>query len=200
MHSISEHTGGDNVNIPPVAQTKSTNVHSADELLTLWPNKNIMLRQGLFEVVSKIGNIEKLQNFFFIDFNINNLKMFLTTDWPRKFQGKKVILICDHRMLALANFWFSHPLYSHSISAIIFHTDHITTVEDKMSALFAGKIVSPPRGMPRLSFTEFIILQLYIQGVNTKQIAFQCNYGVKTVYTYKQRIEKKLKIRIPKSG
>lgn len=180
-------------------RTEHVNHARTDESITLWPGQNDMLKYGVWELISKSDILYFTKRIIFIDFSINNLKLFLTTDWPQNFQGYKMILICDHQMLALANFWYYYPHCLQNIAAVILPTDNIAKAEEKIVTVLTGHQVSPARGMPRLSFTEFIILQLFCQGIKVKEMAYQLNYSIKTIYTYKNRIEKKLKIRIPKN-
>ncbi|WP_297203751.1 helix-turn-helix transcriptional regulator [uncultured Pluralibacter sp.] len=170
-----------------------------DLQIKLWPNDNHMLRNGIMTLAASGRMHHSVEKIIFVDFNVANLKIFLNTHWASQFRDYKIVLICDRHMLALATFWFYHPLYSKIISAIIFTFDKIDAVGKKIDAVLDGKSVPPARSILRLSFTEFLILQLISLGVKIKEIAYQCNYNAKTVYTYKNRIERKMNIRLPKA-
>lgn len=170
-----------------------------DDRLQLWPNDNAMLRNGILRLATYAGIQTSREKIVFIDFSIQNLKIFLNSHWMNQFQDYKIVLICDRHMLALGTFWFYHPLCTKMISAIIFASDKLEDVNQKIKDVLEGRALPPSRGIVRLSFTEFIILQLTSLSIKVKEIAYQCNYSVKTVYTYKNRIENKMKIRLPKA-
>ncbi|WP_200781021.1 helix-turn-helix transcriptional regulator [Klebsiella oxytoca] len=171
----------------------------SNQSILFWPGQNSMIKHGINTIISRFPNKKNNNNFVFVDMNIQTMCFFLKSNWFEKFKNHKIVIICDRHMIALANFWFFDTLDLQVISAIFPPTDSFRAIEEKFSDILNGKQFLPERAQTRLSSNEFLMLRFFFNGLRIKEIAYEYKYSVKTIYTYKRRIEKKLRIRIPKS-
>ncbi|HAU5637860.1 LuxR C-terminal-related transcriptional regulator [Citrobacter amalonaticus] len=162
----------------------------------IWPDSNPLLKEGFICFLNQTKFKHSAQRTVFINFSTFFLHNFLNDNWFKEFSNSRIILVCDRKLAPLANYFFySEPSFS-TISSVIYPHDDNDTIAEKIFNTLNGRIYPPSRKMERLSINEFRILQKYYKGMNTKKIASIYNYNVKTVYTYKARIEKKLQLRL----
>lgn len=103
-----------------------------------------------------------------------------------------IILISDRNMQSLANYWRKkHP----AISAIIYHDDGLDVANEKIRQVFIGRHLSFTKGNT-LTQMEFTIPGHMVAGSNPHQIAQLLGMDIRSVYAYKQRIEKRMGGRI----
>lgn len=165
----------------------------------LWPEKNYLMKLGINRILYEFSIRGSTQRTVFIDFRASYINEFLNEEWLLKFKKSRLVLICDRKLGPLANYWFYSNEIHNTISCVIYADEKSTSLVDKIQLAMNGKFSPPPRRMERLSLNEFKVLQQINRGVNAKKIALTYNYSVKTVYSYKTRIERKLRMRLGSS-
>lgn len=129
-----------------------------------------------------------------MDFSISFLRLFLDKEWIEYLASTRmgIILISDRNMQSLANYWRkNHP----AVSAIIYHDDGLDVANEKIRQVFIGRHLSFTKGNT-LTQMEFTILGHMVAGSNPHQIAQLLNMDIRSIYAYKQRIEKRMGGRI----
>lgn len=155
-----------------------------------WPENNIFFNRGIIDGLLASNNNALLSGYVFVDFSMANLHLFIDEKWLN-FLSKaplKIILVSDRHMQALANYWFRK---SGGISAIIYHDDRLSVANDKIKKIFIGRIMLNTQGMT-MTEGEFTILSKFIRGMSSQQVAEDLSLNIRSVYAYKQRIEKHL--------
>ena len=91
-------------------------------------------------------------------------------------------------MQSLANYWRKHHP---AVSVVIYHDDGLAVANEKIRQVFIGRHLSFTKGNT-LTQTEFIIMGNMVAGKNPHQIAELLSMDIRSVYAYKQRIEKRM--------
>ncbi len=94
----------------------------------------------------------------------------------------------DRNMQSLANYWRKH---NSAISAVIYNDDGLDVANEKIRQLFIGRYLSFTRGNT-LTQMEFTIMGYMVSGYNPYQIAEVLDMDIRSIYAYKQRIEKRM--------
>lgn len=164
--------------------------YCASSCFSFWPDDNVFFKRGIIEGLLLNNNNALLNGYVFVDFSLANLHLFTDDEWLRFLSCSrlKVILISDRYMSSLANYWFKNH---NAVSAIIYHDDGVTAAQEKIKKIFIGRIMSTVHGAV-MSHSEFRILGKFIHGLSLQQIALELNMNIRSIYAYKQRIEKQL--------
>ena len=99
-----------------------------------------------------------------------------------------IVLVSDRNMQSLANYWRKH---NSAISAVIYNDDGLDVANEKIRQLFIGRYLSFTRGNT-LAQMEFTIMGYMVSGYNPYQIAEVLDMDIRSIYAYKQRIEKRM--------
>lgn len=94
-------------------------------------------------------------------------------------------------MQSLANYWRKH---TPAISAIIYNDDGLDVANEKIRQLFIGRYLSFTKGNT-LTQMEFTIMGYMVSGYNPYQIAEALDMDIRSIYAYKQRIEKRMEVK-----
>ncbi|MGC4513661.1 helix-turn-helix transcriptional regulator, partial [Escherichia coli] len=86
------------------------------------------------------------------------------------------------------NYWRKH---NSAISAVIYNDDGLDVANEKIRQLFIGRYLSFTRGNT-LTQMEFTIMGYMVSGYNPYQIAEVLDMDIRSIYAYKQRIEKRM--------
>ena len=142
--------------------------------------------EGIF---SKNNNA-RLRGYNIVDFSVSFLRLFLDKDWIEYLASTEmgIVLISDRNMQSLANYWRKH---NPAISAIIYYDDGLDVANEKIRQLFIGRYLSFTRGNT-LTQMEFTIMGHMVSGYNPYQIADTLDMDIRSIYAYKQRIEKRM--------
>ncbi len=99
-----------------------------------------------------------------------------------------LFLVSDRNMQSLANYWRKH---NSAISAVIYNDDGLDVANEKIRQLFIGRYLSFTGGNT-LTQMEFTIMGYMVSGYNPYQIAEVLDMDIRSIYAYKQRIEKRM--------
>jgi DNA-binding CsgD family transcriptional regulator len=160
----------------------------------MWPEESIYFNKGVIEGILNNNHNARLSGYIFVDFSISFLRLFLDKEWIEYLASTRmgIILISDRNMQSLANYWRKkHP----AISAIIYHDDGLDVANEKIRQVFIGRHLSFTKGNT-LTQMEFTILGHMVAGSNPHQIAQLLEMDIRSIYAYKQRIEKRMGGRI----
>jgi len=160
----------------------------------MWPEESIYFNKGVIEGILNNNHNARLSGYIFVDFSISFLRLFLDIEWIEYLASTRmgIILISDRNMQSLANYWRKkHP----AISAIIYHDDGLDVANEKIRQVFIGRHLSFTKGNT-LTQMEFTILGHMVAGSNPHQIAQLLDMDIRSIYAYKQRIEKRMGGRI----
>lgn len=168
--------------------------YCANACFCMWPEESIYFNKGVIEGILNNNHNARLSGYIFVDFSISFLRLFLDKEWIEYLASTRmgIILISDRNMQSLANYWRKkHP----AISAIIYHDDGLDVANEKIRQVFIGRHLSFTKGNT-LTQMEFTILGHMVAGSNPHQIAQLLEMDIRSVYAYKQRIEKRMGGRI----
>lgn len=174
--------------IKPVISTRFN--YCISSCFCMWPEENIYFHQGVVEGILSRNHNSRQKGFIFVDFSISFLHLYLNDNWIRYLSDTEmgIVLLCDRNMQALANYWLKNTQY---ISAVIYQNENLQTVNDKIKQVFIGRNILIRKGNT-LTATEFNILSGLVSGRSYLQVACELNMDIRSVYAYKQRIEKRM--------
>ncbi|HAJ6784643.1 helix-turn-helix transcriptional regulator, partial [Escherichia coli] len=132
----------------------------------------------------------RLSGYIFVDFSVSFLRLFLEKYWIDYLASTDmgIVLVSDRNMQSLANYWRKH---NSAISAVIYNDDGLDVANEKIRQLFIGRYLSFTRGNT-LTQMEFTIMGYMVSGYNPYQIAEVLDMDIRSIYAYKQRIEKRM--------
>ncbi|MBJ3814335.1 helix-turn-helix transcriptional regulator [Shimwellia pseudoproteus] len=171
-------------------------VYCASACFCLWPEDNVFFNRGIIDGLLVNNNNALLSGYVFVDFSLSNLHLFVDHEWLDFLStaNLKIILVSDRHLQPLANYWFKNH---RKIAAIIYHNDRISAANEKIKKIFIGRVISTTQGTT-ITPTEFTILSKLISGMSSQQVAESLNLNIRSVYAYRQRIEKHLGSKINK--
>lgn len=156
----------------------------------MWPEESIYFNRGVIEGILNNNHNARLNGYIFVDFSISFLRLFLDKQWIDYLASTRmgIVLVSDRNMQSLANYWRKHHP---AVSVIIYHDDGLAVANEKIRQVFIGRHLSFTKGNT-LTQTEFIIMGNMVAGKNPHQIAELLSMDIRSVYAYKQRIEKRM--------
>lgn len=146
--------------------------------------------RGVVEGILTKNHNARLSGYIFVDFSVSFLRLFLEKDWIDYLASTDmgIVLVSDRNMQSLANYWRKH---NSAISAVIYNDDGLDVANEKIRQLFIGRYLSFTRGNT-LTQMEFTIMGYMVSGYNPYQIAEVLDMDIRSIYAYKQRIEKRM--------
>jgi Response regulator len=168
--------------------------YCANACFCMWPEESVYFNKGIIEGILANNHNARLSGYIFVDFSISFLRLFLDKEWLEYLTSTRmgIILVSDRNMQSLANYWRkNYP----AVSAIIYHDDGLAVANEKIRQVFIGRHLSFTKGNT-LTQMEFIILGQMVAGATPHQIAQRRDMDIRSVYAYKQRIEKRMGGRI----
>ncbi|ABV15287.1 hypothetical protein CKO_04228 [Citrobacter koseri ATCC BAA-895] len=156
----------------------------------MWPEESIYFNRGVIEGILNNNHNARLNGYIFVDFSISFLRLFLDKQWIDYLASTRmgIVLVSDRNMQSLANYWRKHHP---AVSVVIYHDDGLAVANEKIRQVFIGRHLSFTKGNT-LTQTEFIIMGNMVAGKNPHQIAELLSMDIRSVYAYKQRIEKRM--------
>lgn len=164
--------------------------YCANACFCMWPEQSIYFNRGIMDGILNNNHNARLSGYIFVDFSISYLRLFLNTEWVDYLAstGMGIILVSDRNMQSLANYWRKNHT---AVSAVIYHDDGLEIANEKIRQVFIGRYLSFSKGNT-LTQMEFTIMGNMVSGKNPHQIAQTLNTDIRSVYAYKQRIEKRM--------
>lgn len=163
--------------------------------MKIWPQTNQFLVMGFEKITTLLP--KKFQDVMFIDFSLYNLQYFTDTEWLQEINNRtqQIILIYDHHLEALANFWDHSSFGKHRIKTVALNKlRSFLVMSDEQAPEF--KIIRKNT----LTSQELLILHLMLTGKNANDISdiLECSRG--HVYQLKKNVEYKLDVRFRHLG
>ncbi|RBO26841.1 LuxR family transcriptional regulator [Escherichia coli] len=154
------------------------------------PEESSYFNRGVVEGILTKNHNARLSGYIFVDFSVSFLRLFLEKDWIDYLASTDmgIVLVSDRNMQSLANYWRKH---NSAISAVIYNDDGLDVANEKIRQLFIGRYLSFTRGNT-LTQMEFTIMGYMVSGYNPYQIAEVLDMDIRSIYAYKQRIEKRM--------
>lgn len=164
--------------------------YCANSCFCTWPEESNYFNRGVIEGILNKNHNARLSGYIFVDFSISFLRLFLNTEWIEYLSSTEmgIILVSDRNMQSLANYWRKN---NPAISAIIYNDDGLDIANEKIRQLFIGRYLSFTRGTT-LTHMEFTIMGHMVSGFHPYKIAEALNMDIRSIYAYKQRIEKRM--------
>lgn len=155
----------------------------------MWPEESSYFNRGVVEGILTKPQCE-IKRIYFCRFFSKFLRLFLEKDWIDYLASTDmgIVLVSDRNMQSLANYWRKH---NSAISAVIYNDDGLDVANEKIRQLFIGRYLSFTRGNT-LTQMEFTIMGYMVSGYNPYQIAEVLDMDIRSIYAYKQRIEKRM--------
>lgn len=152
--------------------------------------RKFIFNRGVVEGILTKNHNARLSGYIFVDFSVSFLRLFLEKDWIDYLASTDmgIVLVSDRNMQSLANYWRKH---NSAISAVIYNDDGLDVANEKIRQLFIGRYLSFTRGNT-LTQMEFTIMGYMVSGYNPYQIAEVLDMDIRSIYAYKQRIEKRM--------
>ena len=147
--------------------------YCANSCFCMWPEESSYFNRGVVEGILTKNHNARLSGYIFVDL--------ASTDMG-------IVLVSDRNMQSLANYWRKH---NSAISAVIYNDDGLDVANEKIGQLFIGRYLSFTRGNT-LTQMEFTIMGYMVSGYNPYQIAEVLDMDIRSIYAYKQRIEKRM--------
>ena len=163
----------------------------------IWPDSDQMLCYG---IVSLIRGCTFNKRVLFIDCSLRNISQWLLDDWlwDMKNEGVIIIIISDKFLSSLADYWLEKMISLDIPGGVIYSNDDLKVIKNKIHYIIAGNCIFSSQIEKRMTATEYYVLQFLYRGVTPKKISTLLKVGVKTIYSCKGRIERKLGIRLKK--
>lgn len=152
--------------------------------------RKFIFNRGVVEGILTKNHNARLSGYIFVDFSVSFLRLFLEKDWIDYLASTDmgIVLVSDRNMQSLANYWRKH---NSAISAVIYNDDGLDVANEKIRQLFIGRYLSFTRGNT-LTQMEFTIMGYMVSGYNPYQIAEVLDMDIRSIYAYRQRIEKRM--------
>ena len=164
--------------------------YCANACFCMRPEESIYFNRGVIEGILNNNHNARLNGYIFVDFSISFLRLFLDKQWIDYLASTRmgIVLVSDRNMQSLANYWRKHHP---AVSVVIYHDDGLAVANEKIRQVFIGRHLSFTKGNT-LTQTELIIMGNMVAGKNPHQIAELLSMDIRSVYAYKQRIEKRM--------
>lgn len=164
--------------------------YCANSCFCMWPEESSYFNRSVVEGILTKNHNARLSGYIFVDFSVSFLRLFLEKDWIDYLASTDmgIVLVSDRNMQSLANYWRKH---NSAISAVIYNDDGLDVANEKIRQLFIGRYLSFTRGNT-LTQMEFTIMGYMVSGYNPYQIAEVLDMDIRSIYAYKQRIEKRM--------
>ncbi|EOL2270682.1 helix-turn-helix transcriptional regulator [Escherichia coli] len=164
--------------------------YCANSCFCMWTEESSYFNRGVVEGILTKNHNARLSGYIFVDFSVSFLRLFLEKDWIDYLASTDmgIVLVSDRNMQSLANYWRKH---NSAISAVIYNDDGLDVANEKIRQLFIGRYLSFTRGNT-LTQMEFTIMGYMVSGYNPYQIAEVLDMDIRSIYAYKQRIEKRM--------
>ena len=159
--------------------------------LAVWPDNNPLFTYSLAHLVNETRVINRVDDFLFVNFCIDNLIYFIHDDWLENLQqtGLKVVLVIDGFMHSMAKYW-----YKKQEDIILFSIggNDVTSFVSALDSLTYGQSVVPKDVAP-ITEKELFVLRKRLTGMSVRNIALILNCSIKSIYYCHYSLCKKLK-------
>lgn len=160
----------------------------------IWPHADMFFNTGVQAIQSSLV-VGENQTVSIINMSSYYIKSFLTNDWIHHFSGSRIILIPDRFLEPLAGYLLCHYSASYDMSCITTRQFYSRTYGNMRRINFRKN--TNPMSIIKLSGIEYFILSKTIQSeLSVKEMSVQYNLNLTSVYTGKNRLEKKLGTRL----
>lgn len=169
----------------------------------IWPADNGLLAKGLTGILASLRSRNNMgdTNIIFVDICVQTFHTIIIEEWLMSFRNCRLILVCDKKMTPFAHYWYLRMLTLGISGTIIYPVDSMDEIVRKISSVINSIHLIDNTKTPLVSLREFSIIKLIFSGADIAKVASFCNLTVKTVYSYKSKIERKIRIpinRIPR--
>lgn len=174
-----------------------------DSPFYIWPADNGLLATGLTGILASLRSRNNVgdTDIIFVDISVQTFHAIIIEEWLMSFRNCRLILVCDKKMTPFAHYWYLRMLTLGISGTIIYPVDNMDEIVRKISSVINSIPLIDNTKTPSVSLKEYSILKLIFSGADIAKVASFCNLTVKTVYSYKSKIERKIKIpinRIPR--
>lgn len=153
-----------------------------------WPDTNKYFHEGIVGYCESVNTCPEQLKVIFIDFQLSNLRLFLEQDWLMYSAYNRVVLVTDHHLLPLANYYKS---MFRQVDSVIQRTGTSSDIFAKIDHVIAGETVSSASQVS-LSSREICLLRTLIRGVTVGDLASRLQLSPKTVYALRHNILDKM--------
>lgn len=164
--------------------------YCANACFCTWPEDSLYFNRGIIDGIVNKNHNARLNGYIFVDFSVSFFRLFLDDEWINYLASSSmgIVQVTDRNMQPLANYWRkNHP----AVSAVIYHNESMNVANEKIRQLFIGRFLSFAKGST-LTKMEFKIMGSMIRGSDPQDIAQDLDLDIRSVYAYKQRIEKRM--------
>lgn len=158
--------------------------------LAVWPDNNPLFTDSLAHLITEINVINRVEDFLFVNFCIDNLIYFIHDEWLEKLNksGLRGVLVIDRFMHSLAKYW--HEKQQDIILLSVGDRD-LTSFVSALDSLSDGQSRMPEDVMP-VTEKEIFVLRKRLSGMSVRNIALILNCSVKSIYYCQYSLCKKL--------
>lgn len=158
---------------------------------TVWPGNNNYLIEGLKSSLPQKKESTLLRNIVFVDFSIYNLRYFTNSYWLENLKktGLVIILVCDDKMISLANFWSENDM---SVNKMLHRGSNIDNINEVICSNRIHTEGGENKRIVSLNENEMKFLDLTFQGCALSAMPKVMSLGKKKVYNIKQSIHRKM--------
>lgn len=180
---------GCSFNCPLIPAKRMERISCGERQLAIWPDLNYYFKLAIHELVFKELTCYLPKGVIAVDFSLDNILFFINKSWARTLHqsGLKIILLSEHNMLPMANFWMAHSEFSWSVVEV---DNNLSSVIDKIKRVMIGRNLQCRR-TPSLTEHEMDTLRLLAQGKSSQDIARIMSCDTRSVYRFQSSLCKK---------
>lgn len=159
--------------------------------LAVWPDNNPLFTDSLAHLIAEAKVINRVEDFLFVNFCIDNLFYFIHDDWLESLHktGLKVVLVIDRFMHSLATYWHKKQ---QDIILLSVRDKDVTSFVSALDSLSYGQSVVLKDVVP-ITEKEIFVLRKRLSGMSVRNIALILNCSAKNIYYCQYSLCKKLK-------
>ncbi|QIB19487.1 hypothetical protein G3M73_09950 [Escherichia coli] len=159
--------------------------------LAVWPDNNPLFTDSLAHLITEINVINRVEDFLFVNFCIDNFIYFIHDEWLEKLNksGLRGVLVIDRFMHSLANYWREKQ---QDIILLSVGDRDLTSFVSALNSLSYGQSRVLEDVMP-ITEKEIFVLRKRLSGMSVRNIALTLNCSVKSIYYCQYSLLKKLR-------
>lgn len=159
--------------------------------LVVWPDNNPLFTHSLTHLVTKTKIEDRVEDFVFVNFCIDNLIYFVHDDWLESLHKTdlKIVLVIDRFMQSLAKYWHRKQK---DIILVPVGEKGVTSFVSALDSLSYEQSVAMKNVVP-ITEKEIFVLRKRLSGMSIKDIALMLSCSTKSIYYYQHSLCKKLK-------
>lgn len=159
--------------------------------ITPLPSSNEYLNLG-FGMLNNINSQKKnVENIIIINIDACNIMEIVLSSWVESLKIQKILIVTDKRMLPLANYYWKT---NDNVIGVCDKSESLERISE-MNNSTSVKKHSMGKAKPCLTQREFLFLRYFLHGVTVKEQSYLCGIGMKTIYTFHQRLLTKFRVK-----